>query len=122
MCQVQEYAVATAVIGPQGGQINVGQQTLSIPANALSQDVSITAEQVEGPESSVRLSPEGLQFALPAELLLSYSNCSEVQRSKRVVYTDETLKILELTPSLDFTTTKRVRGLINHFSRYAVAY
>jgi hypothetical protein len=41
---------------------------------------------------------------------------------KRVVYTDETLNILELTPSLDLTGSNRVRGLINHFSRYAVAY
>ena len=122
LCQVQEYAVTTAVIGPAGGQINVGNHSLTIPANALSQDVTITAEQVDGSVSSVRLSPEGLQFALPAELFLSYNNCANVQRLKRVVYTDETLNILELTPSLDITTSSRVRGLINHFSRYAVAY
>jgi hypothetical protein len=41
---------------------------------------------------------------------------------KRVVYTDETLNILELTPSLDIISSSRVRGLITHFSRYAVAY
>jgi hypothetical protein len=121
-CQLQEYAVATAVIGPAGGQINVGNQSLIIPPNALSADVSITAEQVEGSVTSVRLSPEGLQFAVPAELLLSYSGCANVQRPKRVVYTDETLNILELTPSLDVISNSRVRGLINHFSRYAVAY
>jgi hypothetical protein len=122
LCQVQEYAVTTAVIGPAGGQINVGSHSLTIPQNALSQDVSITAEQVEGAVSSVRLSPEGLRFAVPAELFLSYNNCANVQRLKRVVYTDETLNILELTPSLDLTGSNRVRGLINHFSRYAVAY
>jgi hypothetical protein len=122
ICQLQEYAVATAVIGPAGGQINVGNQSLIIPQNALSADVSITAEQVEGSVTSVRLSPEGLQFAVPAELLLSYSGCANVQRLKRVVYTDETLNILELTPSLDVISNSRVRGLINHFSRYAVAY
>jgi hypothetical protein len=122
LCQVQEYAVTTAVIGPAGGQINVGNHSLTIPANALLQDVTITAEQVDGSVSSVRLSPEGLQFALPAELFLSYNNCANVQRLKRVVYTDETLNILELTPSLDIISSSRVRGLINHFSRYAVAY
>jgi hypothetical protein len=121
-CQLQEYDVATAVIGPGGGQINVGNQSLRIPENALSEDVTITAEQVEGPVSSVRLSPEGLRFAVPAELTLSYNNCANVERLKRVVYTDEMLNILELTPSLDITSSSQVRGLINHFSRYAVAY
>jgi hypothetical protein len=122
VCQVQEYAVTTMVIGPAGGQINVGNHSLTIPPNALSHDVTITAEQVDGLVSSVRLSPEGLQFALPAELFLSYNNCANVQRLKQVVYTDETLNILELIPSLDITSSSRVRGLINHFSRYAVAY
>jgi hypothetical protein len=121
-CQLQEYAVTTAVIGRGGGQINVGNHSLRIPENALSEDVSITAEQVEGPESSVRFSPEGLRFVLPAELTLSYNNCANVAHSKRVVYTDEMLNILELTPSLDLTSSRQVRGLINHFSRYAVAY
>jgi hypothetical protein len=121
-CQLQDYDVTTAVIGPAGGQINVGNQSLRIPENALSEDVSITAEQVEGSVSSVRLSPEGLRFAVPAELTLSYNNCANVQQLKRVVYTDETLNILELTPSLDIISSSQVRGLINHFSRYAVAY
>ena len=53
LCQMQEYAVTTAVIGPQGGQINVGMHSLRIPENALSADVTITAEQVEGPLGSV---------------------------------------------------------------------
>jgi hypothetical protein len=122
LCQVQEYAVTSSVIGPQGGQINVGNQILRIAPNALLQDVTITAEQIEGPVSSVRLSPEGLQFAVPAELTLTYQHCANVKNSKRVVYTDETLNILELTPSLDLTGNSQVRGLINHFSRYAVAY
>jgi len=122
LCQLQEYAVTTAVIGPGGGQINVGNHSLRIPQNALLGDVSITAEQVEGSVSSVRLSPEGLLFAVPAELTMSYNNCVSVARSKRVVYTDESLNILELIPSLDITSSSQVRGLINHFSRYAVAY
>ena len=121
-CQLQEYAVTTAVIGPLGGQINVGNHSLRIYPNALLEDVTITAEQVEGWESSVRLSPEGLRFAVPAELLLSYRNCADVKRSKRVVYTDELLNILEFPLSLDIVSSSQVRGLINHFSRYAVAY
>lgn len=122
VCQLQEYAVTTAVIGPLGGQINVGNHSLRIPENALSADVTITAEQVAGSLSSVRLSPEGLRFAVPAELFLSYSNCASVARPKRIVYTDELLNILEAPLSVDFSSSSQVKGLINHFSRYAVAY
>lgn len=122
ICQQQEYAVTTAVIGPQGGQISVGNHTLTIFENALSADVTITAEQIEGTVNSVRFSPEGLQFAVPAELSLSYQNCAAVKWSKRVVYTDELLNILELPPSVDDSVNIRVKGEIDHFSRYAVAY
>jgi hypothetical protein len=41
---------------------------------------------------------------------------------KRVVYTDELLKILQLLPSKDATRSRTVTGKIDHFSRYAVAY
>jgi hypothetical protein len=122
ICQQQEYAINTAVIGPGGGEITVGDHTLKISAGALLQDVTITAEQVEGTVTSVRFSPEGLIFALPAELRLSYKNCDDVQRSKRIVYTDELLNVLEPTLSEDYSGGRYVEGLILHFSRYAVAY
>jgi hypothetical protein len=122
MCQQQEYAIDSAVIGPEGGEISVGDHTLKISAGALLQDVTITAEQVEGTVTSVRFSPEGLIFAQPAELRLSYKNCQDVERPKRIVYTDELLNVLEPTESEDYSGGRYVEGLILHFSRYAVAY
>jgi hypothetical protein len=121
-CSTQPYAVTTKVVGPQGGVIEVGTHRLVIPANALSKSVTIKAEQVPGQTNSVRFSPEGLQFARPASLELSYRNCSPLMLLKRVVYTDERLKILNLIPSLDLLNLSSVRGSIQHFSRYAVAW
>lgn len=122
-CSEQPYAKASKVIGPEGGSIVVGSHVLVIPRGALSRSVEITAEQVRGATNSVRFSPEGLQFARPAEVTLSYANCAQLPLLKtRVVYTDELLKVLQLLPSKDAGTTKRVTGKINHFSRYAVAY
>ena len=72
--------------------------------------------------NSVRFSPEGLTFAKPAKLTMSYSNCSPLLLLKRVVYTNEGLRILELLPSLDNVKNKTVTGDIRHFSRYAVAW
>ena len=122
VCQPQRYAADMRVIGPAGGQLMVGNHKLTIAPNALSEEVPIVMEQIEGSVNSVRFSPEGLQFAVPAILSLSYKNCPTSWHSKRIAYTDESLSILQVMPSLDFNKASQVKGLIYHFSRYAVAY
>ncbi len=121
-CLPQPYVSKTQVVGKNGGTITVGTHKLVIPAGALSKNHTIRAEQVTHWVNSVRFSPEGLTFAKPAKLTLSYANCSPLMLLKRVVYTDELLRILELIPSLDNIRTKTVTGDIRHFSRYAVAW
>jgi hypothetical protein len=121
-CSPQPYLSRTQVVGRNGGTIVVGTHRLVIPAGALNRDYTIRAEQVTHRVNSVRFSPEGLKFARPAKLTLSYANCSPLLLLKRVVYTDELLRILELIPSLDNLRTKTVTGDIRHFSRYAVAW
>ena len=121
-CSAQPYATKTQTVGSAGGTIVVGTHRLVIPAGALSSPVQIKAEQVTGKVNSVRFSPDGLKFAKPATLRLSYSNCSSLLLVKRVVYTNELLGILELLPSLDDLRTKSVSAPIRHFSRYAVAW
>jgi hypothetical protein len=122
-CSTQPYAVATRTVGREGGVIVVGTHRLVIPADALSRSVTIRAEQIPGRVNSVRFSPEGLRFERPAALTLSYSNCSLLLSVlKKVAYTDEQLRILELLPSIDLRSNQTVTGSIRHFSRYAVAW
>jgi hypothetical protein len=121
-CEPQPYEAQTKVIGLLGGQINVGNHSLEILPLALLQDVVITVEQIEGSVRSVRLSPEGLQFTIPATLTLSYMGCEDVGHPKRIVYTDESLSILEWLISVDLTSSSQVQTGLDHFSRYAVAY
>lgn len=121
-CSTQPQVRTTQVVGSNGGVILVGTHRLVIPAGALKQEITITAEQVPGRVNSVRFLPEGLRFERPAFLSLSYSNCSRLLLLKRVVYVDELLKILELLPSLDNRNERTVTGTIRHFSRYAVAW
>jgi len=121
-CSAQPYAIKTQTVGSAGGTILVGTHRLTIPAGALASPVKITAEQVTGRVNSVRFRPDGLKFAKPATLRLSYANCSSLLLLKRVVYTNELLGILELLPSLDDLRTKTVSAPIRHFSRYAVAW
>jgi hypothetical protein len=122
LCTPQRYLTATRVVGPKGGKIKVGSHALTIPAGALSQDVTIVAEQLTSSVNSVRFGPEGLTFAQPAELTMSYDNCESIAAPKKVVYTDDRLKLLEVLSSDDKPQTKIVTSPIDHFSRYAVAY
>jgi hypothetical protein len=110
------------VVGPKGARIKVGTHSLEIPAGALSRDVTIVAEQVSDVTNSVRFSPEGLTFAQPAELTMSYDNCFSTATPKRIVYTTDQLNILEQLRSDDRAQSKTVTSPIEHFSRYAVAY
>jgi hypothetical protein len=121
-CSPQPYAVTTQTIGRDGGVIQVGTHQLVIPQDALSARVTITAEQMPGSTNSVRFSPEGLHFEQPAALTMSYENCALVLVQKKIVFTSEKLKILEVLTSLDLFKKKTVSAPIDHFSRYAVAY
>jgi hypothetical protein len=122
LCSPQPYAVDSDVIGPEGGVLNVGSHRLVIPRGALSSRIRITGEQMKGKTNSVRFSPEGLQFERPAVLTMTYDNCALVLLQKKIVYTDEQLKVLEVLRSLDLFRSKSVTAPIDHFSRYAVAF
>lgn len=121
-CSSLPYRKTTKTIGADGGTITVGRHRLVIPRGALKRNVTITAEQMPGTSNSVRFSPEGLHFERPTELTLSYENCLDLPLPKRVAYTDEGLRILELLRSRDVQSKRTVSGTVDHFSRYAVAY
>jgi hypothetical protein len=122
VCQSQPYVVTSKTIGREGGEIQVGTHTLVIPRNALRKETKITAEQMPGRTNSLRFSPEGLRFEKPSDLTMSYKNCLVVLLPKHIVYTTESLKILEVLRSLDLFNKKTVTAPIDHFSRYALAY
>lgn len=121
-CSPRPYATATEIIGRKGGVIAVGAHKLTIPENALSRKVAITAEEIPGSTVSVRFSPEGLQFKQPVKLMIKYDGCEPVSPEKKVVYTDENLGILQVLFSSDVSTQRLVVTYIDHFSRYAVAF
>lgn len=122
LCSPQPYEVTTKTIGPDGGTIAVGTHVLVIPKNALSKKTKITAEQMRGTTNSLRFSPEGLRFQKPAVLTMTYHNCALVLLQKKIVFTTEQFKILEVLKSLDLFKKKTVTAPIDHFSRYALAY
>lgn len=123
-CTPLPYDSTTETVGPAGGSIQVGPHVLQIPAGALTDSVAITMVAPPDTVNRVRFQPEGLQFAVPARLTMSYANCSLLGRllPKRIAYTTDALVILEYLLSFDDFLNQRVTGQLNHFSNYAIAW
>ena len=105
----------------------IGPHKLTVPAGrARRAGASSAAKRRSGTVNSVKLQPEGLQFAAgkPAKLTLSYANCPLLGSllPKRVAYTTDLLGILSYVTSLDDLLGRKVTGSLEHFSRYAVAW
>lgn len=116
---------ATALVGPDGGTINVGPHSLRIPAGALDSVVSITAIAPTDTINRVTFQPTGLTFQHPATLTMSYANCPALgglPLLHRIAYIDSSLDILDLLASFDNLFTQKVSSPLNHFSDYAVAW
>jgi hypothetical protein len=123
-CTPLSYDSVTQTIGPAGGTIVVGPHVLSIPAGALADTVTITAVAPADTVRRVQFRPEGLTFATPASLQMSYADCSLLGGTlpKQIAYTDDALNILEYLLSVDHLWTHTVTGKLHHFSSYAVAW
>ena len=114
----------TQTIGPEGGVIQVGGHALAIPPGALSEPVAITAIAPSDTVNRVHFEPQGLTFAQPASLTMSYANCDVLGSllPKQIAYTTDALAILELLPSLDDLWGRTVTAHLGHFSDYAIAW
>jgi len=66
--------------------------------------------------------PDGLQFAKPATLTMSYSHCGLLSSLavRQIAYVKTNLSLLEHLLSLDNVLTRKVSTKIEHFSDYAV--
>ena len=123
-CDPLPTATASAVIGREGGTINVGPHRLTIPRNALSTPTLITATAPSGQVNRVEFQPHGLMFAKDATLSMSYANCNLVGSlaPKRIAYITDDLSVLYYLLSVDDVLNRRVSARLEHFSEYAVSW
>jgi hypothetical protein len=120
-CSTPSFGSVTQNVGPAGGVVKVGPHSLVIPAGALDRTVAITASTKASDHVQVDFQPEGLRFASPATLRLSYAHCPSRPLLPAVVYVDNVLSILELLPALNDLGSERVTTRLRHFSGYAIA-
>lgn len=122
-CTAHGAATASAVVGPHGGTIAVGNDRLVIPGGALSDPVLITATIPADTLAAVQFSPHGLQFAKDAMLLLSTSGCQVgAQAPGHVVYLDGAGDVLQTLDATFNANAQVVTTSIEHFSSYAIAF
>jgi hypothetical protein len=121
-CPVYSTSSASRTIGPDGGVLTVGRHSLVVPRGALSSSVRITATVPAGKHTMIHFEPEGLQFAKPTALTMSYSHCGLLGwLTPAIVYVDDDRNILEILPSLGNIFTRTVSSPLDHFSNYALA-
>lgn len=123
-CSPQPFDSASQVIGPDGGTLTVGSNTLTVPPGALSAPTTISGVVHPDTLNAVRFAPEGLVFQEPARLVMSYANCGLLGSliPKRIAYTTDDWLILQIIPSLDDVLDRTVTGQVSHFSQYAIAW
>lgn len=122
-CQYQPYESRSRLIGAAGGKLMVGGHVLIVPPGALKTTTLITMASPAGTMRRVVFGPEGLTFSAdnPAHLIMSYKNCTIIPGAdQKVVYVNESLSILETTPSVSDPASLTVDSKLAHFSEYVL--
>lgn len=121
-CARRAEQSASAVIGPEGGVLRVGGDALVVPPGALDAPTLISATIPAGDVSAIRFEPHGLQFRVPAGLVLNAAGCSiPAATVPFVVYMSDEGAMLEHLDAVYDSQGRRVAAPIQHFSQYAIA-
>ena len=123
VCAPRGYEGAVRIIGPEGGEIAAGIARLRIPPGALDRPTVITVETPVTYTVVAEFRPHGLQFRERPVLSISYAHCLRPKwLQESVAYLDENDGVLAWPESRDRSESDEVDALLNHFSRYAVAF
>jgi len=119
-CRRSGQQQGTAVIGPDGGTLRVGNSSVVVPAGALSERVRITARVLDT-LAAIELEPHGLSFALPVELTIDTRQCAVREDQRPVLlYLDDDGDVLETIDGQLDDDAENFFARIVHFSVYAV--
>ena len=112
----------SAVIGPAGGRLRLGNHTLKIPAGAVNRDITFTMAIASISGVAVDCGPRPFRFNVPVELTLSYAGTqyedSDSQGSLEIFYMNGRTCIP--MPCLVDPNGKSVTAQLDHFSRYII--
>ena len=119
-CHRSGPILRSAVIGPEGRTLRVGDTYLVVPPGALSERVRMTATVLDT-IAAVELQPHGLRFALPVRLAIDVRDCSVREEQLPVLlYLDDDGEVRETLPGHLDEDGESFFSRIVHFSVYAV--
>ena len=119
-CSRRQAQTASAIIGPSGGTLAIGDDKLIVPPGALQQETLITGTIPEDTTASIHFEPEGLRFKKPAGLVLDARGCGQLSGEPSVLYLDDNGNILEQIDAIYSNWWHTVAAPIQHFSVYAI--
>jgi hypothetical protein len=123
-CTAHGTSTVSAWVGSHGASLQVGNDHLIIPGNALDDSAYITATIPADTLASIEFEPHGLQFNKDVILVLSTDNCQVGDGSGpgHVDYLDAAGNVLEVLGGTFNGGSHTVTTKIHHFSSYAIAF
>jgi hypothetical protein len=122
-CQNHDTQVGSALIGPSGGTLVVGNSRLIVPAGALTEPTQISGTIPDTTIAIIEFEPTGLRFNKPAGLQLDVSGCDPAaSESPAVDYVDDAGNVQEWIEAVFSNDWHTVAAPIDHFSGYAFAF
>ena len=113
-----------ARIGPEGGMLAIGPDTLWIPSGALARKMTVSAHIPPGKGLHVvAFKPEGLVLLKPALLTMGYGECDLTGTGPmHIVELGSSSQITATLRSFDDRTLEQVSASLPSLANYAVAW
>ena len=118
-------AVASKVIGPEGGKIKLGGFVMKVPAGAVPETTTFVMRVPQAKVLKVKIRARGLPhytFLAPVTITLDYSRCRTLPSDPTAWYVDEdTDAELEQMPGVNNSAAETYTLQTGHLSGYALA-
>lgn len=117
---VTPAAEGKAVIGPAGGELQIGRHRLIVPAGSIPHPVEISGYMPADTTITIWLEPHGITFQKPVGLQLDVSDCEFVPD---VIYVSDVSEGASEYIRAEYSALwKTVAAPLRHFSGYAIAF
>lgn len=113
--------LTSAVIGPEGGTLQIGIAKVYFPAGAVAQPTRISM-QADLTSLGVIMQPHGIVFPENAQPVLTLDVSSVVLsafRNTAIAYIDENGQISEILPTELLGSSGKARTTLPHFSKFS---